>query len=183
MSTSITTTTDVHTQVSRELISSRRAEVLTFAASAVRADASMIGWLPFEFYDTADAAGRLVSCTRNGDLVGFCVFSRPNFGMESKIIQVWVRKDARQIEHGRALTTRVAFLAHDIGAAWLTCWVANDLDAMRFWPAIGFHQIASRVGRGDICEFAKRRTLTQFCRPCTVEEFSPCPTTNVRRLL
>lgn len=166
---------DVHTQVSRDLAASRRDQVVSFAAAAVRIDAHCIGWLPFEFYEAHDAAGRLVSVTRNGDLVGFVCFSKPNFGLESKIIQVWVRKDARQIEHGRALTERAAQIAADLGAAWLTCWVAQDLEAMRFWPAIGFESIAQRVGRGSIAEFAKRRTLTQFARRCRRLEYLPCP--------
>ena len=154
--------------------------MVLFAASAVRLDAHCIGWLPWEFYEAQDAAGRLVSCTRNGDLVGFCAFSKPNWGMESKIVQVWVRKDARQIEHGRALTQRCATIAAGLGAAWLTCWVAQDLDAMRFWPAIGFTEIAARVGRGDIAEFATRRTLSQFARRCTVQKELTWQTTNAQ---
>ena len=170
-------TPDVHTQVSRELSPARRQEVLLFAAHAVRVDAHCIGWLPWQFYEAHDDAGRLVSVTRDGDLVGFCAFSAPNFGRESKITQVWVRQDARMIEHGRALLTRCAFIAAELGAAWLTCWVAEDLDAMRFWPAIGFAPINRRLGKGPLCTFEKRRFLTQFCRRCQVEERCTCPLT------
>lgn len=153
---------EVLTVISRDLPAPRRAEVLRFSAHAVRSDADKIGWLPYQYYDAMDAAGRLVAVTRNGDLVGFATFTKPNFGLETKIIQCWVRPDARMIEHGRALVERVDVLAAPAGAAWVTCWVANDLAAMRFWPAIGFASVQQRLGRGDLVDLRGRRTLTQF---------------------
>lgn len=154
----------VHTQASNELSAQRRREVLSFAAHAVRLDADKIGWLPYQFYDDCDQAGSLVSVTRDGDLVGFCAFRRPNWSGESKIIQTWVREDARMIEHGRALVARVEEIAAGWAARWLSCWVAQDLAAMRFWPAIGFVPVQQRLGRGDICDLRGRRLLTQFWR-------------------
>ena len=124
----------------------------------------MIGWLPWQFYEAKDARGELVAVCRDGELVGFCAFSVNQVGREAKIIQTWVRRDARQIEHGRALMGRVARCAGDRGAAWLTCWVAEDLEAMRFWPAVGFRRIARRLGKGDVLQFSRLRRLTQFCR-------------------
>lgn len=142
----------------------RRREVLLLAGHSVREDADKIGWLPWQFYESKDASGELVAVCRDGELVGYCAFSVNPVGREAKIVQTWVRRDARQIEHGRALMGRVARCAGDRGAAWLTCWVAEDLEAMRFWPAVGFRRIARRLGRGDALQMSRLRRLTQFCR-------------------
>lgn len=167
----------VVTTVSRDLPSHARDEVVRFAAAAVRLDADKIGWLPFEFYDLVDRDGSLVSVSRNGDLVGFCGFRGPNKYGELKVIQTWVREDARQIENGRALMDRVAHLGWLRDASWLSCWVAQDLAAMRFWPAIGFVAVDYRLGRGDWVDVGRRRWLTQFARRIGIRGVT-CQTTN-----
>lgn len=171
---------DVATIVSRDLTWSRRTEVLRFSAHAVRSDADKIGWLPFQYYDAQDEAGRLVAVTRNDDLVGFATFTPPNFGLESKIIQCWVRPDARMIEHGRALVTRVDEISALAGAAWLSCWVATDLAAMKFWPVIGFRPIQQRLGRGDLVDLRGRRVLTQFVHRIVKDPIKCQPTIALR---
>jgi GNAT superfamily N-acetyltransferase len=158
---------DVATIISRDLTPRRRAEVVRLAAHAVRLDADKIGWLPYAYYDAADADGALIAVTRNNDIVGFCTIRPPNVYGESKIIQTWVRRDARMIEHGRALVHRVERVVRDQGAFLITCWVGEDLDAMRFWPAIGFRAVASRLGRGPIEKLHRRRMLCQFARAVT----------------
>ncbi len=138
----------VATQVSRDLWPPRRREVIRFAASAVRVDAQCIGWLPYDFYDEEDAAGRLMSVTRNGDLVGFVAWGINHLIAEALIVQIWIRKDARQIEHGRALVQRLESLVVRDGARRIRLWCADDLDANRFWPLVGFDKLAVRCGRG-----------------------------------
>lgn len=170
---------DVATVVSRDAPERFRAQILSFSAHAVRSDADKIGWLPYQYYDAMDAAGRLVAVTRNGDLVGFATFTKPNFGLETKIIQCWVRPDARMIEHGRALVARVDEISAPRGAAWLSCWVATDLAAMQFWPAIGFASIQQRLGRGDLVDLRGRRVLTQFAhRIGAAVPLCPCNSRN-----
>jgi ribosomal protein S18 acetylase RimI-like enzyme len=158
--------------LTRELPSGLRKAALTFCGSAVRKDGQMIGWLPWAFYESVDASGHLLTLERNGDLVGFVAWRPPTTWGASVIVQTWVREDARMIEHGRALVARVAEIAAAEGARWLTCWVANDLDAMRFWPAIGFTRVASRLGRGPLLEMHGRRMLTQFASR-TQQEMPP----------
>lgn len=124
----------------------------------------MIGWLPWQFYEQCDQDGHLVALMRNGDLVGFLAWRPPDRWQRSIIVQTWVREDARRIEHGRALVGRVAAIAAGEGCRWLTCWVADDLDAMRFWPAIGFVRVGRRLGRGPLLDMHGRRMLVQFAR-------------------
>lgn len=155
---------DVATQVTRDLDARRARECVRMAAHAVREDAEMIGWLPFPFYETLHQEGRLVTVTSNGELVGFLAWRRACAWGVAKIIQTWVRRDARMIEHGRALVSRVSACALAEGAAWLSCWVAEDLEAMRFWPAVGFTSIERRVGRGALVDLTGRRMLTRWVR-------------------
>jgi hypothetical protein len=54
-------------------------------------------------------------------------------------LQIWVRRDARLIEHGRALIDHLEDAhARRLNAWQLRAWVAEDLEANLFWPQIGF---------------------------------------------
>lgn len=111
---------------------------LLFAGSASRIDGRKIGFLPWSVYHAAAEAQQLCQIHRNGDLVGFCM-ARPNKLRELRIIQIWVRPDARLIEHGRALLEFVEKnIAAPHGATVVRLWCAEDLAANLFWDALGF---------------------------------------------
>lgn len=151
----------VHTFASRELASRRRREVCLLAGHAVRLDARCIGWLPWQFYDRHDEDGRLVAVSRNGDLVGFVAWDPGGLDFAARIMQIWVRPDARMIEHGRALLSRVERDALAMGCPRVRLWCAEDLQANAFWAAMDFTAEARRLGRGSIVAPCRGRPLRE----------------------
>ena len=113
-------------------------ELITFVGSASKGSAHEIGFLTYAAYEEAHARNRLITLRRNNDLCGFILYSL-NQQRECRILQIWVRADARIIEHGRAL---IAWLEKKIAGpanCWcLRCWCAEDLESNHFWPAVGF---------------------------------------------
>lgn len=112
--------------------------LILFVGSASTKDAHSIGFLTHAAYEEAHVRNRLITLRRNNDLCGFILYSL-NAHRECRILQIWVRADARIIEHGRAL---IAWLEKKIAApaqCWcLRCWCAEDLESNLFWPAVGF---------------------------------------------
>lgn len=118
------------------------ADSLAFAGSASRFDADKVGWMPTQAYSEATQQKRLVICTNNSDKVGFVLWQISRG--EMKIYQIWVRSDARLIEHGLALVSHVESIASTRGAYRMRAWVAEDLAANLFWAAMGFRKISWR---------------------------------------
>lgn len=137
----------LRTAVSTELDPTSRALLKRFAGQAVRQDADSIGFVPWQFYDHHDAHGTLTCVTRNDDLVGFAAHAINPLYPEARILQIWVRPDARQIEHGRALLARVAADVAPRGVSYLRLWCAEDLEANAFWGRLSFRQCCRRLGR------------------------------------
>lgn len=121
-------------------------QMILFVGSAAKTDSWSIGFLPYPVYEAAHASGRLITLKRNNELCGFILFSLNDY-KECRILQIWVRADARIIEHGRAL---IAWLEEKIARprnCWcLRCWVAVDLPSNLFWHAIDFTNPSWRWG-------------------------------------
>jgi len=121
-------------------------ELILLADHAITVDGHAIGFLPYGAYHDATRTGRLFSLFRNGDRVGFILWSC-NQLRECRILQIWIRKDARLIEHGRALVAHLENKhARRLHLWQLRAWVATDLEANLFWPQIGFQKIGWRWG-------------------------------------
>lgn len=130
-----------------ELTGERLRQTMSFIYSASRLDGNMIGWMPYQAYDTRHAQGRLIALWNNNDLVGFLMWS-PNQLGEIRILQIWVRADARMILHGRALVNWLDHEAQKTGHQVIRLWCAVDLAANLFWPAVGFRYRCWRWGTG-----------------------------------
>lgn len=130
-----------------DLTGDRLRQTMSFIYAASRLDGNMIGWMPFAAYDTRHQQGRLLALWNNADLVGFLMWS-PNALGEFRILQIWVRTDARLILHGRALVNWLEAEAARNGGQVLRLWCAVDLAANLFWPAVGFHYRTWRWGPG-----------------------------------
>lgn len=116
---------------------------------AVNRDTNSIGWLPTQAWDTRHDRGDTYSIHRNDDLVGWSMAAKsPQRGV-MKIYQIWVRPDARILEHGRALTAYIGEKAFQQRCWRIEAWVAEDIDANFFWPQVGFQRTVWRWGRGD----------------------------------
>jgi len=136
----------------------RRRALLRFCYSACRIDGECIGWLPAAAYDEAHLAGRLLALWNNDDLVGFLLWSCD--GYELRILQIWIRRDARLLLHGRALIEGAEETARAEGAVRLRLWCAIDLAANLFWRALGFRYKCWRWGRAK-----KSRRHALWTRP------------------
>lgn len=121
-------------------------QAILFAGSAQRIDGGIIGWLPWESYTVGHARGHLHILARDADLLGFALVNT-NQQRECRCYQVWVRADARLIEHGRALLDHVEQHTAKPANCWcMRAWVAHDLAANYFWRAIGFTYYGWRHG-------------------------------------
>lgn len=121
-------------------------ELITLADHAITHDGHCIGFLPHQVYHDATRKNRLFSLFRNADRVGFILWSC-NQIRECRILQIWIRRDARLIEHGRALVNHLQKNhARRLHLWQLRAWVAEDLEANLFWPQIGFTKKGWRWG-------------------------------------
>lgn len=137
-------------------------ELILLCDHAITRDGHCIGFLPHGAYDDARNHNRLFSLFRNDDRVGFILWSA-NTTREVRILQIWVRTDARLIEHGRALIDHLEMQhARRLHAWQLRAWVAEDLAANAFWPQIGF---LYRGWRWGPARHARRHNL--WTRPIT----------------
>jgi len=119
-------------------------ETMLFAYDACRIDGECIGWLPRVAYDQADQAGRLFALRNNGDLVGIMLFGLNAHSI--KCYQIWVRRDARLIEHGQALVEHAEKIGQKLHKQLLSLWCAEDLPANHFWKSLGFRWQTWRWG-------------------------------------
>lgn len=125
-------------------------EAWTFITSASKADGTAIGFLPYQAVLTRHEQGNVRVVHRNGDLLGF-VLTGVNHWRECRVLQIWVRADARMIEHGRALISSVIREVAEPQRAWeLRLWCASDLAANLFWKSLGFHYSGWRWNRKNV---------------------------------
>lgn len=115
---------------------------------AVQTDADAIGWLPTKAFEVRSSRGDVTAIYRNDDLVGWAMHAKSKSRGVMKLYQIWIRPDARIIEHGRALITRLQRIAARERCHIIEAWVAEDLPANLFWFAIGFSQKSWRWGKG-----------------------------------
>lgn len=143
-------------------------ELFLLADHAINTDGHCIGFLPHGVYHDATRQHRLFSLFRNDDRVGFILWSS-NRIRECRILQIWIRRDARLIEHGRALVEHLEETHARRLHLWvLRAWVAEDLEANLFWPQIGF---VKRGWRWGPAKRARRHNL--WTRPVISETLHP----------
>lgn len=106
-----------------------------------------LGFLPRLAYSQAIELGRVFLCLENGEPAGYAIHGPPK--RDTKIYQVVVADDCRRIEHGTALVEAIRQVADRERAFSLSCHVAEDLDALQFWHAIGLSVVGERCRRRD----------------------------------
>lgn len=119
--------------------------------------------------------GKIVVLHNNDDLVGFAMFSPNLLYAEMRILQIWIRDDARLILHGRALIDDISARSWPQGIRTLRLWCATDLAANLFWKALGFRYRGWRFGSGG----SKRRHVLWMRRVnpplSSLERMPPAP--------
>lgn len=132
------------------LSETERSAALLFCYSASKLDANSIGWLPKAAYNNRHERGELLTLFNNSDLVGFVLMSRPSPYGELRCLQIWVRRDARMLIHGRALIDELERIGHERHCWLLRLWCAEDLAANLFWEALGFDKRGWRQGPAKV---------------------------------
>lgn len=132
------------TTLTRELRTAERSAALRFIRGERKKETDALGFIPWAGVERHDELGRLAVCSRDGDLVGFVLFGGSR--ETERVFQLAVRRDARRIEHGRALVAVVENQATQLRRGVLTARVAADLPAVAFWEALGFK--AHEIGPG-----------------------------------
>lgn len=112
------------------------------------ADAHAIGWLPVTAFDVRASNDHVLALYRNDDCVGWTMATPSRSRGVLKLYQIWVRPDARILEHGRALVAELLQRARQAHCHMTEAWVAEDLPANLFWAAIGFTRCTWRWGKG-----------------------------------
>lgn len=122
--------------------------VVDYCDAAQRRDSHAIGWLASSMILEQHRSAKIWICRRNGDDVGY-LLARSNRLREHRVIQAWVRPDARMVEHGRALVAafREAAVAERGDQCRLYC--ADDLAANEFWRVLGWTRRSWRYGAKD----------------------------------
>lgn len=113
-------------------------EQIRFIEGESKKGTKSIGFVPRAGLYYAASRGRLVTLSRNDDLVGFVLYG--GRGSSARIYQIWVRTDARLLLHGRQLTNWVGRWGMYRGRTRVSLWCLRELPATEFWRALGFQK-------------------------------------------
>lgn len=130
--------------LTKQLNDREQKEAMSFIKSEARKGRNEIGFIPWQGIERASRLGRVATLYRDGDVVGFLVFGPGS--TSAKVFQIWVRQDARILEHGRAMLEGLEQWALDRGLFRISLWCAEDLAANLFWRALAFELTTTRVG-------------------------------------
>lgn len=164
---------DLSVKTTRALTDRQRTELRALWMKATDQDSHAIGWLPLGAFDTRSENDEVLSCHRNDDLVGWAMAAVSRSRAVLKLYQIWVRPDARILEHGRALVDRLRERARTDRCFIVEAWVAEDLPANIFWAAIGFQRNNWRWGKG-LNTRRHWRWTTLSASVCDAEPKSSC---------
>lgn len=140
---------EIYTASINSLDGRKISELRKLWVHGVAADTNAVGWLPKSVFDSRAATNDVLAVYRDGDLVGWLLKGQSKARQVLKIYQIWVRPDARVLEHGRALIRELERDARRKKCWYLEAWVAEDLPANLFWNAMGFTRNVWRWGRGQ----------------------------------
>jgi GNAT superfamily N-acetyltransferase len=118
---------------------------LLFIDKLQRENSQAVGFIQRTIWDQYVFGGErnftVFLCEKNDDAVGY-VLVTPGRGANSyvRIQQIVVRDDARRLDYGTALLAVVRQLVEHLGRAGARLRCRVDLEANRFWEALGFRQ-------------------------------------------
>jgi len=173
------TNLDIQIASTNQLSSPQFAELRKLWVHGVQKDTNAVGWLPTSVFDSRAATNDVNAVYRDGELVGWSLSGESSARKVLKIYQIWVRPDARILEHGRALIDQLRTHSQTVHCLYLEAWVAEDLAANFFWDAIGFVRDVWRWGRGKSLRKIYRWVTTAEKAPEEMqqgEEFNPIET-------
>lgn len=116
-----------------------------------------LGFIPRDSLTTMATKGRVLPEFENDELCGY-LLPGP-IKKHTRIYQLCVQDDARRIIHGTDLVSRMIAACKQQRAHTLTLHCAQDLDANKFWPTLGFQHTGERCRRKDGRRKQNRWTL------------------------
>ena len=114
-----------------------------FAVDLARKNCEALLFIPAPRIEEYERQGRLLIGQENGEPCGFLIYG--NGYPTLKIYQACIQYDARRHASGLALVDRLKAIAVAQGRD-ISLWCASDLEANRFWEAVGFRHVARRNG-------------------------------------
>lgn len=128
-------------------------QLAKFAASLQRKHTDELGFLPTVALREYAERGQIIPARENDEPIGYVLYFDGRAGKppakhphQVKLHQVCVQYDARGILHGTQLVREVERRARQNRFATVTAWVASDLEANKFWRAIGYKLTDTRQG-------------------------------------
>jgi hypothetical protein len=133
-----------------------------FVIDLAKKFSNQLGFIPSAGLRVYTATGMVALGEENGMPAGY-LLGRPSMRFDRSICpitQAAVCFDAQRCKLGLSLVEDLAVRALGRGQSMLQCWCAEDIDAMKFWPAAGFTAVARRNPAN-----ARGRWLTLWRRP------------------
>ena len=122
-----------------------------------RSEQEAVGFVPMSKWEwhIKHRPNTLITMRENGDMVGYIYWTA---GLPvAAIQQLVIRSDARRFERGSALVAKAIKVMEHPARYGVTCRCRSDLEAILFWPAIGFEIVREEQSgrRGPVLRFYK----------------------------
>jgi hypothetical protein len=117
-------------------------DAVAWCLSEAKKGTNAIGFVPRERFEYDARRGRVCVVVTNGDLVAFLLRGSLRSTV-CVITQLWTRQDARQLHHAAAAVGWCRASAVHLGCEALQATCADDLEAQKVWPRLGFQAVAT----------------------------------------
>jgi ribosomal protein S18 acetylase RimI-like enzyme len=154
-----------------------------YVVDLAKRNSEAISFIPSPRLEQYYENGQILVARENDEPCGFLVFGlRP----VAKIYQACIQYDARRMENGLRLVSRLIRIASSRGCDAISLWCASDLEANHFWRAAGFRFVDQRPGgsrRGRVHNrWYMQLTPTLFVYPHEAGRLDPRKRSVVRAL-
>lgn len=114
-----------------------------------------LGFIPHSVYGQALTRGTLRVTPEGADFIGFVLHGPVKF--HTRIWQTFTVEHRRRDAIATAAVDSLLREMHARNFERVSCWVADDLEALKFWRAVGFFPCGTR-GQGEL----HKRPATQL---------------------
>lgn len=142
---------------------SERRTLIKFVLGEARRGRDAIGFIPKPRLSFEASRGHLYALRGSDEYLGFLL--RGPWRTITHIHQVWMRQDVRRRLYASLLLAEVLADAPTDKTRTITLNCANDLDAMLFWPSLGFEPVHVRLPTNY-----RRRRVTTFERTIDADD-------------
>ena len=117
---------------------------IRFIVHEGRKGTNSIGFLPASCIARYQELGWINSVRHRGQLIAFCVYGIHKNGL--KIYQIWTVEDGRRMTAASAAIAAAEEHAKAQKKSSANCWVAEDLESVKFWQSMGWINDGMRTG-------------------------------------